>query len=93
MLIAMPAAAQTNTPDDEIIATGIRASLNRGLDVKRNENSIVDAISAEELGKFPDTNVAESLQRITGIAITRSRGGEGQFVTVRGLGQEFNILT
>ena len=94
MCAAVPALAQT-TPsgEDEIIATGIRASLNRGLDVKRNADSIVDAISAEELGKFPDTNVAESLQRITGVAITRSRGGEGQFVTVRGLGQEFNILT
>ncbi len=79
--------------EDEIIVTGIRGSIERGLNVKRNADSIVDAISAEELGKFPDTNVAESLQRVTGIAITRSRGGEGQFVTVRGLGQEFNILT
>ncbi len=92
MMAAAPVFAQDNF-EDEVVATGIRASLNRGLDVKRNEDSIVDAISAEELGKFPDTNVAESLQRITGIAITRSRGGEGQFVTVRGLGQEFNILT
>lgn len=91
MMAATPTFAQDNV--DEVVATGIRASLNRGLDVKRNEDSIVDAISAEELGKFPDTNVAESLQRITGIAITRSRGGEGQFVTVRGLGQEFNTLT
>ena len=57
--------------------TGIRASIQRGLDVKRNSDSIVDAISAEELGKFPDVNVAESLQRITGVAITRARGGEG----------------
>ncbi len=93
MMTAAPAFAQDSNFEDEVIATGIRASLNRGLDVKRNEDSIVDAISAEELGKFPDTNVAESLQRITGVAITRSRGGEGQFVTVRGLGQEFNILT
>jgi len=92
MMAATPTFAQDNNLD-EVVSTGIRASLNRGLDVKRNEDSIVDAISAEELGKFPDTNVAESLQRITGIAITRSRGGEGQFVTVRGLGQEFNILT
>ncbi len=93
MLTAAPAIAQSPSDVDEVIATGIRASLDRGLDVKRNADSIVDAISAEELGKFPDTNVAESLQRVTGIAITRSRGGEGQFVTVRGLGQEFNILT
>jgi len=78
---------------EEVVVTGIRASLERGLDVKRSSRQIVDSISAEELGKFPDQNVAESLQRITGVAITRSRGGEGRFVTVRGLGQEFNTLT
>jgi len=78
---------------EEIVVTGIRASLERGLDVKRSSRQIVDSISAEELGKFPDQNVAESLQRITGVAITRARGGEGRFVTVRGLGQEFNTLT
>ncbi len=102
LALAMPAHAQeTQAPqdasiedeDDAIVVTGIRGSLERGLEVKRNAGSIVDAISAEELGKFPDTNVAESLQRITGIAITRDRGGEGRFVTVRGLGQEFNLLT
>jgi len=92
MMMAVPAMAQ-DAPVDEIIATGIRASLERGQDVKRQADVVVDAISAEELGKFPDQNVAESLQRITGVAITRSRGGEGQFVTVRGLGQEFNTLT
>jgi len=63
--------------DDVIVVTGIRGSLERGVAVKRNADTIVDAISAEELGKFPDTNVAESLQRITGVAITRDRGGEG----------------
>lgn len=78
---------------DIVTVTGIRGSLERGLAVKENADVIVDAISAEELGKFPDQNVAESLQRVTGVAITRSRGGEGQFVTVRGLGQEFNTLT
>ncbi|MEO0832065.1 MAG: TonB-dependent receptor plug domain-containing protein [Pseudomonadota bacterium] len=56
--------------------------------MKRNADSVVDSISAEDVGKFPDTNLAESLQRITGVAIDRS-GGEGQFVTVRGLGPEF----
>jgi len=56
---------------EEVVVTGIRASIERGLDVKRNSRQIVDSISAEELGKFPDQNVAESLQRITGVAITR----------------------
>jgi len=78
---------------EEIVVTGIRASLEQGLSKKENADSIVDGAFAEELGKFPDTNVAESLQRITGVAITRARGGEGQFVTVRGLGEEFNAVT
>jgi len=79
--------------DEGIVVTGIRGSLERGIAQKRNADVIVDAISAEELGKFPDNNVAESLQRITGVAISRDRGGEGRFVTVRGLGEEFNLLT
>lgn len=77
---------------DEIIVTGIRGSLKQSLDVKRNADQVVDAISAEDVGKFPDTNLAEALQRITGVAIDRS-GGEGQFITVRGLGPEFNTVT
>jgi len=93
MMVAMPAMAQdANTFEDEVIATGIRSSLKQSLDVKRDSNQVVDAISAEDIGKFPDTNIAESLQRITGVAIDRS-GGEGQFITVRGLGPEFNTVT
>jgi len=91
MLIAVPAMAQS-AADDEIIVTGIRSSLKQSLDVKRAASQVVDAISAEDIGKFPDTNIAESLQRITGVAIDRS-GGEGQFITVRGLGPEFNTVT
>lgn len=94
--VLLPASAPTYAEEgviEELVVTGIRSAIQRGLDQKRDADTIVDAISAEELGKFPDTNVAESLQRVTGVAITRSRGGEGQFVTVRGLGQEFNTLT
>jgi len=76
---------------EEVVVTGIRGSLQRSLDVKRDSTQIVDAISAEDVGKFPDANVAESLQRITGVAIDRT-GGEGQFITVRGLGPEFNTV-
>lgn len=76
---------------DEIVVTGIRASLARAIDVKRNADLIVDSIASEDLGKFPDSNVAESLQRITGVSIDRS-GGEGQFVTVRGFGPSFNTV-
>ena len=91
---AMPAAAQSGDGEiEEITVKGIRRSLSNSADVKRNATGVLDAISAEELGKFPDINVAESLQRITGVGITRTRGGEGQFVTVRGLGEEFNAVT
>src|SRR6187551_1458762 len=77
---------------DEIIVTGIRASLERAIEIKRTNSGVVDAISAEDIGKFPDTNLAESLQRITGVSIDRSNG-EGSQVTVRGFGGGFNLVT
>jgi len=80
------------TDGDEIVVTGIRASLAASADIKREGQGVVDAISAEDMGKFPDTNLAESLQRITGVSIDRSNG-EGSFVTVRGFGPEFNLVT
>ena len=76
---------------EEVVVLGIRGSLQRAADVKRSSGGVVDAISSEDIGKFPDTNLAESLQRITGVSIDRS-GGEGQFVTVRGFGPEFNTV-
>jgi TonB-dependent receptor len=99
--IAMVVATSANSQEealevddsiDEVIVTGIRASLQRSMDIKRDAKGIVDGISAEDIGKFPDTNLAESLQRITGIAIERDRG-EGSKITVRGFGPEFNIVT
>ena len=75
----------------EIVVTGIRASLRESMNIKRNAQGVVDAISAEDIGKFPDTNLAESLQRITGVSIDRSNG-EGSTVTVRGFGPEFNLV-
>ena len=62
------------------------------MDIKRSANGVVDAITAEDIGKFPDTNLAESLQRITGVSIDRSNG-EGAKITVRGMGPEFNMVT
>jgi hypothetical protein len=73
------------SPETEIIVTGVRASLDRSIDLKRNAAGVVDGISAEDIGKFPDTNLAESLQRITGVSIDRVNG-EGSRVTVRGFG-------
>ncbi len=75
-----------------ITVSGIRGSLVRSMNIKRDMSGVVDAISAEEMGKFPDTNLAESLQRITGITISRSNG-EGSQITARGFGPEFNLVT
>ncbi len=85
--------APASSEVEEITIKGIRRSLRYSADFKRKSTGVVDSINSEDLGKFPDTNVAESLQRITGVGITRTRGGEGQFVTVRGLGEEFNAVT
>ncbi|MBO9711562.1 TonB-dependent receptor [Sphingomonas sp.] len=87
-----PQSAPAGDQGEEIVVTGIRASLREAIDIKRNNIGVVDAISAEDIGKFPDTNLAESLQRITGVSIDRSNG-EGSFVTVRGFGPEFNLVT
>lgn len=73
---------------DEIVVTGFRASLGAALNVKRESVAAVDAIVAEDIAKFPDQNLAESLQRIPGITIQRD-GGEGRGITVRGLGSQF----
>src|SRR5690606_38948315 len=72
---------------EEVMVTGIRASVVQSMDTKRNAVGVVDAISSEDIGKMPDTNLAESLQRITGLSINRS-DGEGSRVTARGIGAE-----
>ena len=77
--------------DNVIVVTGIRASLRESMNIKRDAQGVVDAISAEDIGKFPDTNLAESLQRITGVSIDR-QSGEGSKVTVRGFGPDFNLV-
>ncbi len=77
----------------EIVVTGLRASLEKSLDVKRNATVILDSINAEELGRFPDADVADSLEHLPGITIDRTTGGEGQKVSVRGFGPQYNIVT
>ncbi|MDG1165626.1 MAG: TonB-dependent receptor, partial [Porticoccaceae bacterium] len=90
---AIPAYAQDGAQIEEVIVEGgIRASLKRAMDIKRDSAGVADAISAEDMGKFPDTNLAESLQRVTGVSIDRQRG-EGSQVTVRGFGPEYNLVT
>lgn len=83
--------AQPNNDVEVIEVSGIRSSVAKSMDVKRSSAGVVDAISAEDIGDFPDTNLAESLQRITGVSIDRS-GGEGQLITVRGFGPQFNTV-
>ena len=69
---------------DKVTVTGYRYSIEQSLDQKRNANAVVEVITAEDVGKFPDKNVADALQRVPGVVITRS-GGEGKSVSVRGL--------
>lgn len=76
---------------EEVVVTGIRQSLQAAADLKRNSDYIQDSIIAEDIGKFPDGNVAEALQRISGVSIDRN-GGEGQKITVRGFGPQFNTV-
>lgn len=93
LFCASPAQAQVAGEETaEIVVTGIRASQKHAIEVKRTAVNAVDAIASEDLGKMPDQNVAESLQRIPGITIDRSRG-VGNSITVRGLGPQFNTVT
>ncbi|WP_212592665.1 TonB-dependent receptor [Sphingomonas insulae] len=94
---AQDSAAQAPTPvatagdeadSADIVVTGIRRSLQEAIAIKRDAPNLVEAISAEDIGKFPDRNLAESLQRVTGVQITRNKG-EGSGVSVRGLSENF----
>jgi TonB-dependent receptor len=82
-------ASQADTVDlEEVVVSGYRRSLEASLDIKRDAVGAVDAIVAEDIAKFPDLNLAESIQRIPGVSIARD-AGEGRQVTVRGLGPQF----
>ncbi|MEP1448213.1 MAG: TonB-dependent receptor [Paraglaciecola sp.] len=84
--------AGANEDNIEVISvSGYRSSLKASMDDKKNASVVSDGIKAEDIGKFPDLNVAESLQRITGVSIDRN-GGEGQAVTIRGFGPQFNTV-
>ncbi|WP_426041012.1 TonB-dependent receptor [Brevundimonas sp. TWP2-3-4b1] len=84
-----PSPQDDGTVVDEVIVTGFRGSLQNAIERKRQSNEIIDVISAEDLADFPDANLAESLQRVPGVAIERD-GGEGRGLTVRGLGGDFS---
>ncbi|NYE63357.1 TonB-dependent receptor [Duganella sp. 1224] len=84
-------AADAQPEVQSVVVTGLRQSLISSMNLKRNSDGVVDGIVAEDIGKFPDTNLAESLQRISGVSIDRSIG-EGSKITVRGVGPDFNLV-
>ena len=88
---ANPASADTQL--ETVVVSGLRESLGKSLEEKQNAAVVQDSINALELGRFPDDDVADSLRHITGVSITRTTGGEGQYVSVRGLGPAYNIVT
>lgn len=86
------AATQTAASDDTttVVVTGIRGSLQKAMNVKKNAAGVVDAISSEDIGKFPDSNLAAAVQRIPGVSISRTSTGKASQVTIRGFGPSFN---
>lgn len=86
--VAMAQAAPEPSTVEEVVVTGVRASLRSAVEQKRDAVQVIDAVTAEDIGKFPTTNVAESAQRITGVQITRTRG-EGTGASIRGLPTDF----
>jgi TonB-dependent receptor len=92
VLAAAPACAADENVET-VIVTGYRASLTAATDAKRGSTNFTDSIFAEDIGKFPDTNIAESLNRIPGVTISREIDGEGLNVSIRGLGTNFTKIT
>lgn len=102
LIVSPLAAAAAQTPasassevaaDDQIVVTAkYSEGVDRSLDVKRNSDSISDAVVAADIGKLPAFNIAEALQRVPGVTIVRE-AGEGQFISVRGLGPNFQAVT
>ena len=86
-----PAAQEGASGEGDIVVTGIRASQAKSIDIKRDTAAIVDAISAEDIGKLPDVTIVDSLQRISGVQILRN-AGEGSTVNIRGLPQVVTLL-
>ncbi len=77
----------------EVVVTGISADLEKALTTKEFAPVMLDSIDSTELGRFPDSDVADSLEHLPGITVSRTTGGEGQKITVQGLSSEYNIVT
>lgn len=91
-VLAQNAGVNDDVAIEEVMVTGYRESLEAALNIKRGAANSVESIVAEDIGKMPDLNLAESIQRVPGVAITRE-GGEGRNITVRGLGPDFTRTT
>jgi len=91
LLAAAPAIAQD--VGEVVTVTGYRASLESAANVKRESIGFTDSVFAEDIGKFPDTNIAEALNRVPGITLTRDTNGEGVNISIRGLGTNFTKIT
>src|SRR5262245_11638195 len=81
---ASTAAEPRNEELQEVVVTGLRASLQRSMDVKKNADGVVDAISAEDIGKFPDSNLAAAIQRVPGVSVSRGASVLGGVPTSTG---------
>ena len=77
----------------EVVVTGMRANLEKEIETKKLAPVVMDSIDSTELGRFPDDDVADSLSHLPGITIQRTTGGEGEAISVRGLGKGYNIVT
>ena len=88
-----PSTVPAEPPLQAVVVTGLRESLGKSLEIKENADIVLDSINALELGRFPDDDVADSLRHITGVSISRTTGGEGQYIGVRGLGSQYNVVT
>lgn len=82
-------ATEEAEPLDEVVVTGTRESR----ELKKNVGIVQDSIVAEDLDRFPDANMADALSHNIGITIWRTPGGEGQYVSIRGLGPAYSIFT
>lgn len=81
--------SEQESETEVIQVRGIKGALINAQDLKRNASTIVDSITAEDIGEYTDDNLAESLQRLAGVQISRADNGEGQYVSIRGLGPQF----
>ncbi len=85
LFLALPLSAQEETEIEEIVVIGVRSSIEKSIDEKRNADGIKDVITAEDIGQLPDENIAEALQRVTGIQMARTAEGEGSTIQIRGI--------